>query len=198
MKTKTKALTLALCAMLLVAASVLTTLAFLTSHDEVKNTFTVGKVAITLDEAEVDEYGKVVSNQDRVKKNEYKLIPGHKYVKDPTVHFAAGSEASYLFVEVKNGIEAIETNESGKTIDDQITGNGWTALDGESGVYWQKVDANTGAKAEDYKVFGTFTLADDAAVENYKDANITITAYAIQADGFDTPAAAWDEAKTAK
>ena len=199
MKTKTKALTLALCAMLLVAASVLTTLAFLTSHDEVKNTFTVGKVAITLDEARVDDYGKVVSNQDRVKKNTYKLIPGHEYVKDPTVHFAAGSEASYLFVEVKNGIDAIETNESGKTIDDQIISNGWSILDENiPGVYYKKVEANTGAAAVDYQVFATFKLADDAAVEDYKNANITITAYAIQADGFDTAAAAWGEAKTAK
>lgn len=188
---KTKALTLALCAMLLVAASVLTTLAFLKSHDEVKNTFTVGKVAITLDEAKVDAYGTEITDADRVKANTYKLIPGHKYVKDPTVHFAAGSEASYLFVKVENGIAAIEADTK---IAKQITDNGWTALDGEAGVYYQKVNANTGTTAKDYKVFGTFTLADNAAVENYKTANITVTAYAIQADGFDTAANAWAEA----
>lgn len=44
MKTKSKALLLTLCAVLLVAASVLGTMAYLTSSAEVKNTFTVGKV----------------------------------------------------------------------------------------------------------------------------------------------------------
>ena len=42
-KTKAKALALSLCAALLVAASVLTTLAFLQARDAVKNTFTVGR-----------------------------------------------------------------------------------------------------------------------------------------------------------
>ena len=51
MKTKSKALLLTLCAVLLVTASVLGTMAFLTSNDEVVNTFSVGSVAIKLDEA---------------------------------------------------------------------------------------------------------------------------------------------------
>lgn len=191
MKTKTKALTMALCAMLLVAASVLTTVAFLTSHDSVKNTFTVGKVALTLDEAEVDEYGTVTPDKNRVKANEYKLIPGHEYTKDPTVHFAAGSEASYLFVKVENGIQEIEAAD--KTVEKQILGNGWQALEGQSGVYYKKVAANNGATAIDYKVFEAFTLSDDAAVEAFKNAEINITAYAVQADGFDTAALAWAE-----
>ena len=50
MKTRSKALLLTLCAVLLVTASVLGTMAFLTSTDEVKNTFTVGSVNIALDE----------------------------------------------------------------------------------------------------------------------------------------------------
>ena len=51
MKTRSKALLLTLCAVLLVTASVLGTMAFLTSNDEVVNTFSVGSVAIKLDEA---------------------------------------------------------------------------------------------------------------------------------------------------
>ena len=51
MKTKSKALLLTLCAVLLVAASVMGTMAYLTSTDKVENTFTVGNVKITLDEA---------------------------------------------------------------------------------------------------------------------------------------------------
>ena len=53
MKTKSKALLLTLCAVLLVAASVLGTMAYLTSTAKVENTFTIGKVEITLDETDV-------------------------------------------------------------------------------------------------------------------------------------------------
>ena len=100
MKTRSKALLLTLCAVLLVAASVLGTMAYLTSTDEVNNTFTVGSVAITLDEAEVDENGTPVANADRVKSNEYKLLPGHTYTKDPTVTVEKGSESSYVRMKV--------------------------------------------------------------------------------------------------
>ena len=74
MKTKSKALLLTLCAVLLVAASVMGTMAYLTSNDTVTNTFTVGKVAIKLDEANVGTDGKVI-DATRVKANEYKLLP---------------------------------------------------------------------------------------------------------------------------
>ena len=95
MKTKTKALAMALCAVLLVVTTVFATMAYLTSTDEVVNTFTVGKVSIKLDETDVNLYG-VKDGETRVKSNEYKLIPGHEYVKDPTVHVEAGSEESYI------------------------------------------------------------------------------------------------------
>lgn len=100
-KTKTKALLMSLCAVLLVAASVLGTMAYLTDSKDVKNTFTVGNVAIKLDEAKVDEMGNLVKNQDgtladRVTQNAYKLLPGHTYVKDPTVTVLTPSVASYV------------------------------------------------------------------------------------------------------
>lgn len=94
MKTKRKALLLTFCAVLLVVASVLGTIAYLTSQDEVKNTFTVGQVAINLDEAKVNPDGTPVANADRVKANSYKLLPGHTYTKDPTVTVLKGSESS--------------------------------------------------------------------------------------------------------
>lgn len=104
-KTKTKALLMSLCAVLLVAASVLGTMAYLTDSKDVKNTFTVGNVAIKLDEAKVDEMGNLVKNQDgtladRVTQNAYKLLPGHTYVKDPTVTVLAPSVASYVRMKV--------------------------------------------------------------------------------------------------
>ncbi len=85
-----------LAVILLVSASVIGTIAYLTSTDSVTNTFTVGNVKITLDEAKVDEYGVAVESADRVKENTYKLLPGHTYVKDPTVTVANGSEEAHV------------------------------------------------------------------------------------------------------
>lgn len=100
MKTKSKALLLTLCAVLLVAASVLGTMAYLTSTDTVTNTFTVGKVEIKLDEAKVNADGIPVEGAARVTANSYKLMPGNTYTKDPTVTVEAGSEESYVRMKV--------------------------------------------------------------------------------------------------
>lgn len=103
MKTKSKALLLTLCAVLLIAASVLGTMAYLTSTDTVTNTFTIGKVEITLDETDVTN-----PNGPRVKANSYKLMPGTTYTKDPTVTVKAGSEESYVRMKVTfNNAKAI-------------------------------------------------------------------------------------------
>lgn len=115
-KTKTKALLMSLCAVLLVAASVLGTMAYLTDSEEVNNTFTVGNVAIKLDEAKVDENGTQVVDKDgnpvaRVTRNAYKLLPGHTYVKDPTVTVLTPSVESYVKMTVTftkaNALDAI-------------------------------------------------------------------------------------------
>lgn len=100
MKTKSKALLLTLCAVLLVAASVLGTMAYLTSTDTVTNTFTIGKVEIKLDEAKVNANGIPVEGAARVTGNSYKLMPGNTYTKDPTVTVKAGSEESYVRMKV--------------------------------------------------------------------------------------------------
>lgn len=98
MKKTTKVLLTLACAVLLVAASVMGTLAYLTDHDEVKNTFTVGQVHIKLDEAKVGTDGKTLTGDDagRVKENSYHLLPGHTYDKDPTVTVLKGSDSSYI------------------------------------------------------------------------------------------------------
>lgn len=190
-----KKLMTVLAIVLVVALSVAGTYAYLTSQDTVTNTFTVGNIAITLDEAKVDEYGVVDASAARVDANTYKLIPGHSYTKDPTVHFAAGSEASYLFVEVVDQISAIEAD---TTVAAQIAANGWTKLEGVDNVYYKSVSANTGDEAVNYPVFGSFKLTDNAAVASYAGKTITVTAYAVQADGFDTASAAWAVAATLK
>ena len=94
-----KALVLMLCAVLLVVGSVLGTLAYLTSQDTVVNTFTVGDVEITLDEANVNEMGELIDG-NRVETNDYHLLPGHSYIKDPTVTIKKGSENCYVRMQV--------------------------------------------------------------------------------------------------
>lgn len=191
MKTKSKALLLTLCAVLLVAASVLGTMAYLTSQDKVTNTFTVGSVAITLDEIDVSPDGRPVADAGRVQANEYKLLPGHTYTKDPTVHVADNSEDCWVFVQVENGIATYEA--SGNTIAAQIAANGWTELDGVDNVYYKQY---VQGGEEDLKVFDSFTIAGNAdAEEGWSDVNgatVTVTAYAVQKDGFDTAKAAWN------
>lgn len=189
MKSAKKALLLTVCALALVLTSVFGTLAYLTSTDSVTNTFTVGNVQITLDEAEVKADGTYVTDvTNRVEANEYKLLPGHSYIKDPTVHVAAGSENAWLFVKVENGIAEIEAE---TTIADQMVANGWTLIDAEKNVYAYKDIVEAG---DDVTVFDTFAVKGTVGAEdlaNYASAKIVVTAYAIQADGFETAEAAW-------
>ena len=121
MKTKSKALLLTLCAVLLVAASVLGTMAYLTSSAEVKNTFTVGKVEIKLDETDVTN-----PTGPRVTANSYKLMPGTTYTKDPTVTVKADSEESYVRMKVtfNNATEIIAL-----CTDPEFAGDGPTGVE---------------------------------------------------------------------
>lgn len=191
MKKKTKALMLVLCAVLLVTASVLGTMAYLTSTDKVVNTFTVGKVAITLDEAKVNADGTPVAGAARVKENAYHLLPGHGYTKDPTVHVQANSESSFIFVKVENGIASYEGS---PTIAAQIAANGWTLLDGVENVYYKAYTKS--AEITNLPVFGHFTIADNAndvaGWNNISGADVTVTAYAVQMSGFNTAIEAWN------
>lgn len=189
MKTRTKALLLALSAVMLVVSTVFATLAFLTSTtDVVTNTFTVGNVTITLDEAKVDLYGEEVTPETRVTENTYKLIPGHDYSKDPTIHVATGSEDCWLFVKV---VDAIADIQDATTVEDQMTTNGWTEIEENVWAYKETVSAG-----EDVVVFESFTIKGDAAVADYNGKTITVVGYAVQADGFDTAAKAWAAAPT--
>ncbi len=190
MKTARKVLTLALCAILLVSATVMGTMAYLTSTDSVENTFTVGNVKITLDEADVKTDGTYESSKEvRVDTNEYHLVPGHSYIKDPTIDVDSNSEDCWLFVKVENGIAAIE--DTANTIAAQMSAKGWTLVSGTTNVYAYKEIANAG---DEVVVFESFKVSGTADVSGYTAAKINVTAYAIQADGFDTAAAAWTAA----
>lgn len=204
---KSKAILMALCAVLLVAASVMGTLAYLTSTDTVVNTFTVGKVEITLDEADVNADGTPVQGADRVDANEYHLLPGHTYAKDPIVHVDADSEDCYLFVKVVNEIAAIEekgTTEAPATttVAAQMAAKGWKAVDGQTGVYVYTNKTENPVAVEggaNVTVFEKFVIDDNVnntTLAGYNNKTITVTAYAVQADGFETKTAAqiWGDA----
>lgn len=192
---KNKVLLTVVCAVLLVAASVMGTLAYLTSTDEVKNTFSVGNVKITLDETDVDDS---TPNATRDKANSYKLMPGHEYTKDPIVHVDAASEDCYLFVKVVNEIAAIE--DSTNTVASQMAAKGWKALGtGYDNIYVYVGTAN-GASAplavsagsnitvfEKVKVAGT---VNNTTLAGYANKTITVNAYAVQKDGFEGKTAA--------
>lgn len=186
MKSVRKAIIAALCAGTLIVGSVTGTMAYLTSQDEVVNTFTVGNVAIALDEAKVDLNGVATTPAERVDANKYKLMPGHSYSKDPIVHVAGDSEDSYLFVKVENGISAIEGD---NTIAAQMAAKGWVAVDGVTNVYvytqnGAPVAVNGGANVTVFENFTVSGTVEGAALEDCKDSKITVTAYAVQADGF--------------
>ena len=192
MKTARKVLILALCAVLLVSATIMGTMAYLTSQAKVVNTFTVGSVAITLDETDVD------GSAGRDTANAYKLLPGHTYTKDPVIHVASTSEDCYLFVKVVDEIADIQDT---KTVAAQMKDQGWEAVDGVKNVYVYTVNGEkTAVSAEaNVTVFKSFKIKDDVTntdLANYQDKTITVTAYAVQKDGFESKTAAeiWNAA----
>ena len=215
MNKKLRRILLTVCsAALLVCVTVGATVAYLTSTDTVTNTFTVGKVAINLDEADVDEYGNVLKDKDdkvlpRVKENTYKLMPGHTYTKDPTVTVLKGSETSYVKMTVtftmSSQLDAIfAPNGANMTsIFDGYDSTNWiykgntedTTKNTRTYEFWYKEtvtalesDVVLDALFDQIVVPGTIT---NAQIDTIKDMTITVKAYAIQADGFDTADKAW-------
>ena len=190
------------CAVVLVAGSIAGTIAYLTSTAQVTNTFTVGNVKITMDEAKVDLYG-VAEGGRTTSGNKYKLIPGHTYTKDPLIKVDANSENCYLFVEVVNGIKDVEVLDDSDpativTIKEQLATNGWVNLSGN--IWYYNQGATNGTKVTagaSIPTFASFTLKDNADVSALADgegnvsATVVITAYAVQADGFASAEAAW-------
>lgn len=213
-------------AVALVAVTVVVTVAYLTSSSAVSNTFTVGNVGIKMFESKVDADGKAIADDANIngtKKdsdgNNYHLMPGKTYDKDPTIYINDGSDSSYLFVKVRNNIVTIEDTSAEAetlTIAEQMALNGWqeyvNTSTGMVYVYTGLGSGTDGAYTEDdltkiankqrpacpvggttnYKeidVFETFTVAKDADVSLYGGAKVTLTAFAIQTAGFEDDAA---------
>ena len=204
-----KKLMTVLALVLVIAMSVAGTYAYLTSTDTVKNTFTVGNVAIKLDEAKANPDGTLVPNADRVKANSYKLLPGHTYNKDPMVTVLKGSESSYVKMTVTftkaSELDAIfAPNGADMTsIFNGYNSTNWelknvtkdTEKDTRTYEFWYKetVEALNGDVALD-ALFDSITVPGNitnAQLETIKGMTITVNAYAIQADGFTDAADAW-------
>ncbi len=206
---KKKILVACLCVALAVLTIAGTTLAYLTSKDEVVNTFTVGNVQIKLDEAKANADGSLVPDADRVKANSYKLIPGHTYNKDPMVTVLSGSEKSYIKMTVTftkaaeldaifapNGADMTSIfngYDSTTWIAKDITKD--TTKNTRTYEFWYKapVAAPDGDVALD-ALFDSITVPGNITndqLSSIAGMTITVNAYAIQADGFANAEAAW-------
>lgn len=209
MNNKHKMLLLTLCAVVLAAAAIFGTLAYLTDAEAATNTFTVGSVGLTLDEAEVNTDGTLKSEK-RVQKNEYHLLPGHTYVKDPTATVTAGSENAY----VRMMVTVTYLNEADAVLADHNYQN-WFKWDedscwiAQSAVTTTKTETHTTRtyefrykemveKAEEATkldaLFTEITVPGEitnAELKTLKGLEINVVAHAIQAAGFADADAAW-------
>ena len=88
--TKKRFVAILLCVTLVALAAIGATFAYLTDTKTVNNTFTMGNVAIKLDETNVND-----PTGDRVTSNAYSVYPGAVVTKDPIVH-NTGKNAAYI------------------------------------------------------------------------------------------------------
>ena len=165
----------------------------------VTNTFTVGKVEITLNEEDVDgdsntddnvlikdSEGNAVGTRDLA--NKYDIIPGTTYKKDPIVTVLGGSEKCYLFVkfdEVGNP-STYYTYTSLLTTD-----NDWTEI--ETGVWYKVVNASDADQPFHLLANDQITIKDTVEQDDMTAAgaaSLSWTAYAVQFDNR-SPQQAW-------
>lgn len=217
---KRKIFLITTCLVLVCAITVLSTMAYLTASAGAVNTFTVGHVNILLDEACVDQNGELVLDDvgnpvDRVTGNEYHLVPGRTYIKDPTITIRSASEESYVrmlvTIDKLTELDKIFEENGGAVLTDIFLGH-----DNEIWVYageTEDASANTityefryhepvegfddvGAAA-DIKLPPLFTEVQVPGVitgeqlATIADMTITVMGHAIQSTGFAGVDAAW-------
>ena len=203
-----KTLMMVLSLVLVAVLSIGGTIAYLSSTAEVKNNIAVGSIAITMDESKVDENGQPDKSADRVLSNDYKIMPGGQYVKDPVIHVDEDSEECYVFVKVENPLKPIIKSNKGAlgltgydTIENQMTAKvnvgvpvlgpfvpTWKLVDGTENIYQYYKTVEGGV---DLQVFSGFYIDKDVNnLSDYAGAEITVTAYAIQAENVSAKTAA--------
>ena len=152
--------------------------AWLTAKTEpLVNTFTVGDINIKLTESEGLDL---------------KMVPGNSVTKDPKVTVEAGSEACWLFIKYE------KSENYGTYLDEPVIAAGWTALTGQTGVYYREVSAVT--SNTDFAVLSEnkVTVKNTVTKEQMKTAKtnapkLTFTAYAVQKDNIADASTAWSK-----
>ncbi|MBE6108022.1 MAG: hypothetical protein E7192_05220 [Erysipelotrichaceae bacterium] len=169
------------------------TLAWLVSESNpVVNTFTYGKIDLTLSETDT-----TLDQDQNEYTNLYEMVPGQiigdfdgGIKKDPLVTIAEGSEACWLFVEL------VESDNFDEFMEYSVlTGNGhWTALDSVEDVYYREV-----TEAETQIQYWIIENNEVRVKDNIKEKlntlqelpTLSITAYAVQRNGVETVQDAW-------
>lgn len=211
--TKKRFVAILLCVTLVALAAIGATFAYLTDTKTVDNTFTMGNVAIKLDETNVND-----PTGDRVTSNAYNVYPGAVVTKDPIVH-NVGANAAYIraTVNVSNWMNLCAAyypdfkytfgQEGYKAALNLLVGElgeGWSVVGVEAGdtftigqfdaKFILKYDGALASGADTTAMFQTVTIPagiDNANTDSFKE--VKVVAQAIQADGFDT----WEAAFTA-
>ena len=207
MKNMKKVLLIFLCLAAIIGATIMGTLAWLTDKEIATNTFTVGKVDITVDEAKVNPDGTPVANADRVKENKYHLIPGQTYIKDPTMTVDKDSEEAYvrMLLTINHKSELDEIFAPGidlTTIFQGFDGSNWKhqgeTLVGNTVIYEfrykETVKPNGSEDVVLDALFDSFTIPntlDGDDLKKIENLTITVEGHAIQAAGFADADAAW-------
>lgn len=192
-----KAIALSLAIMILVAASVAGTIAWLQDKTEpVVNTFSTAGIQITLKESPITitdgaaNYDTPAENVTNV----YPAVPGTEYKKDPVVSVLANSEECYLFVK----FEETDNPATYYTYSSNLTTEkGWTQGDGTNipADVWYRTVAKANTITSYNLLDGDrITVKDTVTNENMTTAaaaQLKWTAYAIQTANTGTPAEAW-------
>lgn len=212
MKNTKKILLICICVIAVLTVSLVGTLAYLQDTDSAVNTFTVGQVHISVDEAKVNADGTLVAGADRVKANEYHILPGMEYTKDPTVTVDGGSEDAYvrmiLTVHNASEVQAILTKYNLGDFSVLIGGwdkNTWlyegftedTAKNTISIEFrYKEIVAKNATDTKLPALFDTLIVPGKITGEEMKDLynggfKMEIFGHAIQAAGFDSEDTAW-------
>ena len=211
--TKKRFVAILLCVTLVALAAIGATFAYLTDTKTVDNTFTMGNVAIKLDETDIKN-----PTGARVTSNEYNVYPGAVVTKDPIVH-NTGKNAAYIraTVNVSNWMNLCaayypdfkETfpNDGYKAALNLLVGElgeGWSVVGvtrGDTFTIGQfdakfilKYDGKLASGADTTAMFQKVIIPagiDNASADAGSFSSVKVVAQAIQADGFDTWEAAF-------
>lgn len=198
-----KAVILLMAVVLLVGCTIGGSWAWLmTKTASVENTFVAGDIG-TLTLAET--WNTDTDNDNENDSWSKIIVPGEDISKNPTVTFEEYNVAAYVFLKVEADGWVVTGNDTTYEYSISTSGTkemfwtleGWKKL--EDGVYYQEVAANAGKQTWTIIKDNTITVADSITkdtIANYAK-DITFTAYAIQQDGFETVAKAWEQAETA-